>query len=607
MFRALGKSKIALVLAILFGISLFFFRGGSRYSNLFNSDNIIASVSGTSISTSKFNRVMQLNVNQYTQILGKKLTGEEIQTFQIHTIALQNLINNAVFENEFENKSFVIDESVVAQKTKERIPSIYDKNNQLNDQALNNFLKNQNLKIEDLVNIIDYETRSRIFDNLFFETSYPNKINQKINYYNNHIRKIDLINFKLIDYKLESLNLQNKKEIEDFYNKNIDNYMSNEMRDVSYILIDKSNFAEQFRPNDQEIKNYYSNNKKLFIENEKRDFTQFNFKNKNDALNFKNNTKGLQTKEIIDYANKNKIIYSNFKELSKNEVLEDLSSSIFKLNKDEISDVVETPLAKHIIIINDIKPEIQRSFEDTKVEISNTLLNIELNNFYIELKNKISQEILNGFSLNEISNSNSLKINKLSKIDNKINNTSNDFTKNEIIRQSFIINKDFVSDLIDIDQDKSFILNVENVYSSKPLKIEEVFDIVSKDYIKFKKIESIKGIIDDDDKNISLESISKQVKTKIQSIELEKNNNELSKNLINNLFNANLGEIIVSFSNDEANFAMVNEIFIPKDQQNNSQTILLNNQLKNAFGNEIIKTKNISTNESLLNALLAQY
>ena len=441
MFRALGKSKIAFVLAILFGISLFFFRGGSRYSNLFNSDNIIASVSGTPISTSKFNRVMQLNVNQYTQILGKKLTGEEIQTFQIHTIALRNLINNAVFENEFENKSFVIDESVVAQKTKERIPSIYDKNNQLNDQALNNFLKNQNLKIEDLVNIINYETRSRIFDSLFFETSYPNKINQKINYYNNHIRKINLINFKLIDYKLASLDLENKKEIEDFYNKNIDNYMSNEMRDVSYILIDKSNFEEQFRPNDQEIKNYYSNNKKLFIENEKRDFTQFNFKNKNDALNFKNNTKGLQTKEIIDYANKNKIIYSNFKELSRNEVLEDLSSSIFNLNKDEISDIVETPLAKHIIIINEIKPEIQRSFEDSKEEISNTLLNIELSNFFTELKNKISQEILNGFSLNEISNSNSLKINKLSKIDNKINNTSNDLTKNEIIRQSFITNK----------------------------------------------------------------------------------------------------------------------------------------------------------------------
>ena len=42
--------------------------------------------------------------------------------------------------------------------------------------------------------------------------------------------------------------------------------MSNEKRDVSYILIDKNDFIDQFRPNDQDIKNYYNNNKKLFIE-----------------------------------------------------------------------------------------------------------------------------------------------------------------------------------------------------------------------------------------------------------------------------------------------------------------------------------------------------
>ena len=67
MFRSIGKSKIAIVLAILFGISLFFFRGGSQYSNIFNSDNVVANVSGTPISTTKFNRTLQMNINQFLQ------------------------------------------------------------------------------------------------------------------------------------------------------------------------------------------------------------------------------------------------------------------------------------------------------------------------------------------------------------------------------------------------------------------------------------------------------------------------------------------------------------------------------------------------------------
>ena len=97
MFRSIGKSKIAILLAILFGISLFFFRGGSRYSNIFNSDNVVANISGTPISTTKFNRTLQMNINQFNQMLGQKMTGDQIRSLQIHSLALGALINDAIF------------------------------------------------------------------------------------------------------------------------------------------------------------------------------------------------------------------------------------------------------------------------------------------------------------------------------------------------------------------------------------------------------------------------------------------------------------------------------------------------------------------------------
>ena len=106
MFRSLGKSKIAFVLAILFGISLFFFKSGSRYSNFFNSDSVIAKVSNTTISTSKFNRIMQMNIDKFSQMLGKEMTGDEIRNFKIHSMALVALINDAIFEDEFDKIKF---------------------------------------------------------------------------------------------------------------------------------------------------------------------------------------------------------------------------------------------------------------------------------------------------------------------------------------------------------------------------------------------------------------------------------------------------------------------------------------------------------------------
>jgi len=126
---------------------------------------------------------MQLNVNQYNQMFGRPLTGDEIQTFQIHSMALGQLINNAVFENEFDTKNFIVDETVVASETKKRFPNLYKKNNKLDEMALNSFLSQQNLKIDDLVKIIDYEARSRVFDKLFFEVGYPNKMESILNKY----------------------------------------------------------------------------------------------------------------------------------------------------------------------------------------------------------------------------------------------------------------------------------------------------------------------------------------------------------------------------------------------------------------------------------------
>ena len=89
--RAFRKSWIGIGLAVLFAVSLFFFRGSTRYSNLFNSDNFVANISGTPISTTKFLRSMDININQFSQMIGSQLTGEQIRSFQVHQIALQNL------------------------------------------------------------------------------------------------------------------------------------------------------------------------------------------------------------------------------------------------------------------------------------------------------------------------------------------------------------------------------------------------------------------------------------------------------------------------------------------------------------------------------------
>ena len=612
MFRSLGKSKIALVLAILFGLSLFLMRGGERYSGLFGSDNVVASVSGTPISTSKFLRVMQMNVNQYSQMFGKPLTGEEIQAFQIHSMALGQLVNNAVFENEFDEQQFIVDETVVASETKKRFPNLYNSNNTLNETQLNAFLSQQNLKIDDLVKIIDYEARSKVFDKLFFDISYPNKMEKILDKHNNHIRNINLIQFNIDDFQLPNFNdldiSINNVLISDFFDQNLNSYMVPEKRNMSYIVIDPNNFKDQFTPSDSQIENYYNNNKNIFLEPEKRDFIQFNFKNLENANEFKKNILALNNSEIIEYAKNNNILFNEFSKVSENEVLENLSNAIFNLEKNQVSEVVETALAKHVVVLNNIYPEKQSTLNESKEEITDTLLQVEVESFIIDLKNNISQQILDGLSLNEIAMENSLKIENLKNAERNNIQAENDLIKNQVVAKGFASNKDFVSDIEDLDDSRSIIVNVDNIENERPYELKEVFEIVSSDWIDSLKIESINTQIDKIlEGSKSLEEIANFVKKEILNEDMKLDSNLFPTTLKNKVFTDEINQISLSISNKDIYISQLKQISFPKEEPNNTQTLSMLSELRSNFGAEIIKDKNISTNDNLIQALIRQY
>ena len=65
----------------------------------------------------------------------------------------------------------------------------FNKEKQITGQAI----KQQKLTIEDLVQIIEFETKDKYFNDAFFSTQYPEYFAKKINEYNEHERRISYI------------------------------------------------------------------------------------------------------------------------------------------------------------------------------------------------------------------------------------------------------------------------------------------------------------------------------------------------------------------------------------------------------------------------------
>ena len=614
MFRSLGKSKIAFVLAILFGISLFFFKGGSRYSNLFNSDTVVATVSGTPISTSKFNRTMQMNINKFNQMLGKPITGDEIRSFQIHSLSLGALINDAVFENEYDSIKLIIDESVIAQKTKERIPQLYDKNNKLNETYLNTFLKQQQLKIEDIVQIINFETRDEFVNNALFNINYPQYFSSKIDNYNNHSRKISYIEFLLeevnIENDIQKYALNMKEELEKYYENNINQYMSKENRNVEYIIFNKKKYANNFVPTNFEIKEYFNANKELYYQKEKRSFTQFNFKKLEEAKNFKSKIQNfINPSDILKIAEENNIRFSEFENLIADEMLEEISKPLFELNQNQQSKIIETSIAKHIIILQSIEPERQLKFDEVKENIKNTITAIELNNYFTDIKNQASEKILNGKSLSEIANDFNLTISLINNITQDYDqyDQSEEIIISSLIPAAFGSNKDFVSDVIDINNDYAYIFNVKKITPSTPLDITSIQEILLNDWKKSKKIETINSDVKiNKDNNNFFSQLLSTYQLQPKELIINNNFNELPRSFIVEVLEGEKGQNIQYIDNNLVHIAKIIDITIP-DEKNDNISISMADDLRGSFGGELYKNKNMSTNDSLINAIIQQY
>ena len=614
MFRSIGKSKIALVLAILFGISLFFFKGGSRYSNLFNSDTVVATVSGTPISTSKFNRTMQMNINKFNQMLGKPITGDEIRSFQIHSLSLGALINDAVFENEYDSIKLIIDESVVAQKTKERIPQLYDKNNKLNETYLNTFLKQQQLKIEDIVQIINFETRDEFVNNALFNINYPQYFSSKIDNYNNHSRKISYIEFLLeeinIENDIQKYALNMKEELEKYYENNIDQYMSKENRNVEFIIFNKKKYANNFVPTNFEIKEYFNANKELYYQNEQRSFIQFNFKTLEEAKNFKSKIQNfINPSDILKFAEENNIRFNEFENLIADEMLEEISKPLFELNQNQQSKIIETSIAKHIIILQSIEPERQLKFDEVKENIKNTITAIELNNYFIDIKNQASEKILNGKLLSEIANDFNLTISLINNITQDYDqyDQSEEIIISSLIPAAFGSNKDFVSDVIDINNDYAYIFNVKEITPSTPLDITSIQEILLNDWKKSKKIEKINSDVKiNKDNNNFFSQLLSTYQLQPKELIINNNFNELPRSFIVEVLEGEKGQNIQYIDNNLVHIAKIIDITIP-DEKNDNISISMADDLRGSFGGELYKNKNMSTNDSLINAIIQQY
>ena len=133
-------------------------------------------------------------------------------------------------------------------------------------------------------------------------------------------------------------------------------------------------------------------------------------------------------------------------------------------------------------------------------------------------------------------------------------------------------------------------------------------EIVLSDYKNNKKIEEItKDLNNNKTNNYYLKSLSNKYNESIKEYELSNNTNDFSQNLISKIFLEDPGVNIIHLNENMIKFINIKSVILPENENNEKNSYTLTNELKSSFGNELMKKVNISTNDSLINAIIDRY
>ena len=97
---------------------------------------------------------------------------------------------------------------------------------------------------------------------------------------------------------------------------------------------------------------------------------KFNFKTFDEAKEIKNKIVNINDyNEILVFANNNNIQFNIFLNLSKNEVLDEISESLFQLEINDQSPIIKSTLANHIIVLKNIELKRKLTLDEVEKDI----------------------------------------------------------------------------------------------------------------------------------------------------------------------------------------------------------------------------------------------
>ena len=497
--------------------------------------------------------------------LEKQISLKESLELGIDEIAIENLVRKMVLQIEINKLGIDIPEEFIAEQI------INDDNFKIDgrfnkaryEQLLSYAGYNDETYVQSEINV---NKQNQLYNVIGNRTYIPNTLIEMVDKYNKTERVIEYMNLAKSKIVVKT---PSERELLEFYEKFKNGYRKSETRDFTALILEPENIKTNIQVMQSQIDEYYNANLDSFSNSEKRELYQFFFNDKATADNFFTDSSQLEFNNLLKKYLHNKE-ESYLGSVSKDEILDfEVADAAFNLATGEFGKPIDGMLGVSVLYLQKINPAKVPTINEVAEEIRDEIQTQEAIDLVETLYFEIEDNLLNGSSIEEVSEINQIELQFFEKIDINGKNIQDDEVEN--INHQELIQKIFnseIGDFIEVHDTKNGYIwtDLKSVNPPYIKSFAEVRNLVSSDMINKRRNDQESEIIN----KLEIGFKNNQIQELIDSYQIEIKRSEpfsrlspireFSEDFNDRILSADINEVIIGKSEDDILVGKVVEI-----------------------------------------------
>lgn len=276
------------------------------------------------------------------------------------------------------------------------------------------------------------------------------------------------------------------EEIAAYYEEHTDDFQSPESVDVRYVEVDRRDLRSRVEITEQQLREYYEQVSGRFLRDESRRARHILIPFGEDEAAAEEQAAELAARvragePFADLARQYSADTGTAEQggdlgsLTRTQMPEALGDAVFSMQEGEIAGPVESDFGYHIVRLDEVQPGGPAPLEEVRAEVENELRDIEAEALYEDLEREVSDALFEGDGIEEIAESTGLELQSASGITRQ---GGGPFGGNQAVIDtvfdSSLREQGIVSDIVELDANRSAVFSVQEHHAADRLPLEEV-------------------------------------------------------------------------------------------------------------------------------------